>query len=101
MAKFVKPLTETQIKNAKPSKKPLSDGNNLYLYIYPAVRSFVYLYTQPTTKKRIKRKIGEHPHLSLAEAREKVRGYNQLVAQGFDPFEYPKTHRLWGIFLPN
>lgn len=88
MAKFVKPLTETQIKNSKPRATPYSDGNNLYLFVRPAVRSFVFLYTHPTTKKRIKKKIGEHPHLSLAEAREIARGYSQLLAKGFDPFEY-------------
>lgn len=88
MAKFVKPLTETQLKNIKPKATPYSDGNNLYLFVRPAVRSFVYIYTHPITKKRVKRKIGEHPHDTLAEIRERVRGYNHLLAKGFDPFEY-------------
>lgn len=88
MPKFVKPLTETQLRNIKPKATPYSDGNNLYLFVRPAIRSFVYIYTHPTTKKRIKRKIGEHPHDSLAQIREQVRGYNQLLAKGFDPFEY-------------
>lgn len=70
MAKFVKPLSETQIKNSKPKGTPYSDGNNLYLFVRPAVRSFVYLYTPPTTKKRIKKKISEYPYLSLLETRE-------------------------------
>ncbi|TCT13717.1 integrase [Bibersteinia trehalosi] len=88
MAKFVKPLTETQLKTIKPKATPYSDGNNLYLFVRPAVRSFVYLYSHPITKKRIKKKIGEHPHLSLAQARDIARSYNQILAQGIDPFEY-------------
>ena len=88
MPKFIKPLTETQLRNIKPKATPYSDGNNLYLFVRPAIRSFVYIYTHPTTKKRIKCKIGEHPHDSLAQIREQVRGYNQLLAKGFDPFEY-------------
>ena len=88
MAKFVKPLTETQLKTIKPKVTPYSDGNNLYLFVRPAVRSFVYLYSHPITKKRIKKKIGEHPHLSLAQARDIARSYNQILAQGVDPFEY-------------
>lgn len=88
MPKFVKPLTETQLKNIKPKATPYSDGNNLYVFVRPAVKSFVYLYTHPTTKKRIKKKIGEHPYLSLSDARDITRGYNQLLAKGFDPFEF-------------
>lgn len=88
MAKFVKPLTETQLKTIKLKATPYSDGNNLYLFVRPAVRSFVYLYSHPITKKRIKKKIGEHPHLSLAQARDIARSYNQILAQGVDPFEY-------------
>lgn len=103
MAKFVKPLTETQLKNIKPKATPYSDGNNLYVFVRPAVKSFVYLYTHPTTKKRIKKKIGEHPYLSLSDARDITRGYNQLLAKGFDPFEYAeqqaKEHARQGITL--
>lgn len=89
MAKFVKPLTETQLKTIKPKATPYCDGNNLYLFVYRGgAKSFVYLYSHPITKKRIKKKIGEHPHLSLAAAREIVRGYNQILATGIDPFEF-------------
>ena len=37
MAKIVKPLTDTKVKNAKPKNKPykLSDGGALYLEVMP------------------------------------------------------------------
>ncbi|QIM62195.1 hypothetical protein A1D29_02095 [Pasteurellaceae bacterium Orientalotternb1] len=75
-------------KTANQEQRRTVTGNNLYLFVRPAVRSFVYLYTHSITKKRIKKKIGEHPHLSLADAREITRGYNQFLAKGFDPFEF-------------
>ena len=65
MAKFVKPLTETRIKLLKPKQTPYSDGNNLYLHVYSAnKKTFLFWYTDPISKKRLKRKIGEHPDLS-------------------------------------
>ncbi|MEJ9295192.1 tyrosine-type recombinase/integrase [Gallibacterium anatis] len=89
MAKFVKPLTETRIKLLKPKQTPYSDGNNLYLHVYNAnKKTFLLWYTDPISKKRLKRKIGEHPDLSLEEARETTRRYNKLISKGLDPFQY-------------
>ena len=83
MAKFVKPLTETRIKLLKPKQTPYSDGNNLYLHVYNAnKKTFLFWYTDPISKKRLKRKIGEHPDLSLEEARETTRRYNKLISKG-------------------
>lgn len=89
MAKFVKPLTETRIKNLKPKATPYGDGNNLFLHVYNAEKkTFIFWYVHPITKKRTKRKIGEYPYLSLENAREKARAFNKLISQGLDPFEY-------------
>lgn len=89
MAKFVKPLTETRIKTLKPKNTPYSDGNNLYLHVYHQnKKTFLFWYSDPLTKKRLKRKIGEYPDLTLDGARELVRRYNKLIAQGIEPFQY-------------
>lgn len=79
MAKFVKPLTETQIKNLKPKATPYADGNNLYLFVYPSgAKSFAYIYTHPVTKKRVKKKIGDYPDLVLFDARDIAHKYSRL-----------------------
>lgn len=89
MAKFVKPLTETQIKNLKPKATPYADGNNLYLFVYPSgAKSFAYIYTHPVTKKRVKKKIGDYPDLVLFDARDIAHKYSRLLADNLDPFEY-------------
>ncbi|WP_080737819.1 tyrosine-type recombinase/integrase [Gallibacterium anatis] len=49
---------------------------------------FVLVHADPISKKRLKRKIGEHPDLSLEEARETTRRYNKLISKGLDPFQY-------------
>ena len=86
---LLKPLTETRIKLLKPKQTPYSDGNNLYLHVYNAnKKTFLFWYTDPISKKRLKRKIGEHPDLSLEEARETTRRYNKLISKGLDPFQY-------------
>ena len=82
MAKFVKPLTETQIKNLKPKATPYADGNNLYLFVYPSgAKSFAYIYTHPVTKKRVKKKIGDYPDLVLFDARDIAHKYSRLIAK--------------------
>ncbi len=90
MAKFIKPLTDTQLKKLKLSDKSytLGDGNNLYIFVSSKSKIWQFIYTHPTTKKRIKKNIGKYPAVSLAKAREKTISYLALLEDNIDPFEY-------------
>ena len=84
-------LTDLQVSKAKPSHKDrlLSDGENLYLRIRPSgARSWIYIYSQPITRKRIKMGLGAYPSLELREARKLKDKYNNLLALGTDPRIY-------------
>lgn len=88
MAKVIKPLTPTQIKNAKPKDKEysLSDGDNLFLLILPSgSKSWRFNYVRPITKKRTKISLGLFPDITLAEARAIRDEYRTLLAKGIDP----------------
>ena len=76
MATIVKPLSPTEIKNAKPKEKEytLSDGEGLLLLILPSgSKSWRFNYARPLTGKRTKMALGGYPELSLADARANVK----------------------------
>jgi len=90
MARIVKPLSPTEIKNAKPKEKEytLSDGEGLLLLILPSgSKSWRFNYARPVTGKRTKMALGGYPELSLADARAKREEYRALLAKGIDPQE--------------
>lgn len=90
MAKTTRPLTNTEIKNARPREKEynLSDGNGLQLRIKPnGSRLWLLNYSRPHTKKRANMSLGAYPDVSLARARELTRAARELLAQNIDPLE--------------
>ncbi|TVO35858.1 integrase domain-containing protein [Vibrio algivorus] len=92
MAKQVKPLSETQIKNAKPKEKEyiLSDGYGLRLRVKSnGTKTWLLNYTHPILAKRANLTLGTYPITSLKLAREKARHARELIEQGIDP----KSHR--------
>ncbi|WAJ71625.1 integrase domain-containing protein [Catenovulum adriaticum] len=87
MAK-VKPLTNTQIKQAKPQEKviKLADGDGLQLRIRPnGTKTWLLDYINPETKKRTSISLGSYPELSLSEARELRAQARKLIQQKIDP----------------
>lgn len=87
MPKRVPPLTQLQIKNAKPREKPykLADGGGLYLEVTPAGdKHWRMKYRQPNGKEN-KLHFGAFPAVSLADAREKRDSARQLLAADVDP----------------
>jgi hypothetical protein len=73
MARITKPLTNTEVKQAKPREKvyTLSDGGGLQLRIKPnGSKLWLLDYKRPYTKKRTSLSFGSYPELSLAEARK-------------------------------
>ena len=67
MAKTTKPLTNTEVKQAKPKEKEynLADGNGLYLRIKPiGSKIWLFNYSRPYTKKRANLSLGAYPEIN-------------------------------------
>jgi integrase len=92
MANVTKPLTNTEVKNAKPKEKEynLSDGQGLQLRVKTSgLKFWLFNYAKPTTKKRTNIGFGGYPDVSLADARRKRDAARSLLADNVDP----KYHR--------
>lgn len=84
----VKPLTVSDVKNAKPKEMPYSlhDGRGLLLYVSPSGgRTWRIRYAHPITKKRQTFTIGPYPEFTLSEAREQRDDVRRMVSRGVDP----------------
>lgn len=91
MPRITKPLSPTEVKNAKPKEKEytLRDGGGLYLRVTPTgSRIWLFDYYRPLTKKRANMAFGPYPAVSLAQARQKRDEARTLLAQGIDPREW-------------
>ena len=88
MARRTIPLSDTQIKKAKPKEKgyKLFDGDGLFIWISPTGGKLWRLkYTSPVSSKEKTFSIGKYPDITLVTARaERVR-LRQLVKNGIDP----------------
>lgn len=97
MARKITPLTNTQVKQAKPSDKEynLSDGDGLMLRIKPnGSKLWLFNYYRPFTKKRLNISFGIYPAVSLAEARTKRTTARELLAKDIDPKEQRDSHAV-------
>jgi integrase len=98
MARVTKPLTNTEVKQAKSKDKEfnLVDGNGLALRVKPnGSKLWVFNYVRPYTKKRTSLSFGSYPSISLAEARSKRNEARELLAKDIDPKEHrDETSRL-------
>ncbi len=93
MAKFVKPLTNTQVSSAKATDKiqNLTDGGGLYLHISKAgTKSWRQDFTPPITKKRVTMTLGQYPEIGLADARRLRESIKAQLANGEDPRKVKK-----------
>lgn len=87
MPKPVPPLTQLQIRNAKPKDKPykLADGGGLYLEVTPAGGKLWRMkYRRPNGKEN-KLCFGSFPELSLSDARARRDNARKLIAASSDP----------------
>ena len=98
MARTTKPLTNTEVKQAKSKEKvyTLSDGGGLQLRVKPnGSKLWLFDYLRPYTKKRTSLSFGSYPTISLAEARIKRNDARELLAKDIDPKEHrDETSRL-------
>ena len=92
-----KPLTNTEIKNAKPREKvyKLSDGDGLQLRVKPnGNKSWLLDYVKPVTKKRTALGLGGYPTITLLEARKLRDEYRALITRGIDPKDHKEQKEL-------
>jgi integrase len=93
--KKVVPLTDTTIRNLKPTdvNKRLSDGNGLYLltFVNGGSHGWRLDYTYRTVRKTIS--LGTYPETSLKLAREKAAQARSEVAAGINPSEKRKADK--------
>lgn len=95
MPKRITPLSDLQIRNAKPRSKEvkLFDGGGLFLSVQPSGGKLWRLkYRFGGLEKKLS--LGAFPAVSLAAARQKRDEARELVAQGIDPSEWKKTDAL-------
>jgi hypothetical protein len=88
-------LTDAQVKNAKGPPWRLFDGGDLTIEISRKgkhAKSGCFNYMKDG--KRRSMGLGPYPTFSLAELRKKADKCRQLLADGFDPLEEKKAHRL-------
>ena len=91
MARTTKPLTNTEIKQAKPKGVvyTLTDGDGLQLRVKPnGSKIWLLDYRRPYTKVRTSLSFGPYPDLSLADARLKRTEAKALLAKDIDPKEH-------------
>ena len=96
MPRIVKPLTDSQIKNAKPTSREynLADGRGLYLRIRPSgTKEWIFNYYKPNSKRRTNNGLGLYPEVTLRLAREKRERFSSILAEGVDPSVHYKQLR--------
>jgi len=73
MPKLIAPLTDIQVKNAKPKDKPykLADGGGLYLEIMPTGSKLWRMKFKQSNGKESRLAFGSYPLTTLVQAREK------------------------------
>lgn len=90
MPRRVLPLTDVQIRNAKPRDKPysLTDGHGLYIEIMPTGSKLWRMKFPQRGRGYNRLSFGAYPVVSLQEAREKRFSTQRLMAQGIDPGQH-------------
>ena len=104
MPKQITPLSDIQVKNAKPQAKEtkLFDGGGLFLFVssvkstpdgkqLPASKLWRFKYRFNDKEKLLS--FGAYPALSLADARQRREEAKKLLANSIDPGEIKKAQK--------
>lgn len=96
MARLVKPLTATQVQNAKPKESmyKLFDGGGLFLQVTPAGGKHWKLKYRKDDGKEGLLSFGAYPDVSLEQARKKRDEARAQKAAGLDPAEAKRREKL-------
>lgn len=94
------PLTDAQIRKAKPQEKlyKLTDGGGLYLAVSPTGGKVWRLRYEIAGKEKLLT-IGPYPDISLLEARDARSAQKKLPREGKDPSE-EKAQRRRAVIVP-
>lgn len=92
MPKRITPLSDIQVKNAKPREKDykLMDGYGLFLLVTPT-NGKLWRLDYRINSKRKTIALGAYPAVTLAEARQRREDAKKLLANGVDPGEMKKA----------
>lgn len=87
MPRVVSPLTDIQVKNAKPKDKPykLADGGGLYLEVMPTGSKLWRMKFLQASGKESRLSFGSYPEVTLTKARAARAGARQLKVADIDP----------------
>jgi hypothetical protein len=90
MPKLAKPLSDAQIKRAKPGIKlvKLYDGHGLYLEVQPSGGKFWRFRYRQASGKETTIKFGPYPQVGLADAREKRTETRRVLLDGGNPLQH-------------
>jgi integrase len=88
------PLSDTAIRNAKPSAKPakLFDERGLFMIVSPAGGKWWRFKYHFDNKEKLL-SLGTYPDVGLKDARERRDAARKLLANGIDPGQHRKAHR--------
>lgn len=87
MPKLVTPLTDVQVRNAKPKEKPykLFDGGGLYLEVMPTGSKLWRMKYRQANGKEGRLSFGSYPEISITAARAKRSEARELKTKDIDP----------------
>lgn len=96
MPKLAAPLTDIQVRNAKPKAKPytMADGGGMYLEVAPTgSKIWRMAYRQPNGKNT-RLTFGPYPEVTLLAARQKRMDAKKQKAAGTDPAQAKRIDKI-------
>jgi integrase len=96
MPRLAKPLTDTQVRTAKPRAKTytLADGGGMYLEVAPTGSKIWRLAYRQQGGKSNRLTFGAYPQVSLLEARAKRATARKMISDGRDPAQVKRDEKL-------
>ncbi|MDP3669153.1 MAG: integrase arm-type DNA-binding domain-containing protein [Telluria sp.] len=95
MPKLITPLTDIQLRNAKPKDKPfkLSDGGGLYVEVTPGGAKLWRMKVRQANGKESRLSFGIYPEVSLLDARAERTKAKKQQASGIDPAQSKRIEK--------
>lgn len=96
MPKLIIPLTDTQVRNAKPADKPykLADGGGLYLEVTPRGAKLWRMKVRQANGRESILSFGAYPGVALIDARAARANAKQQQMAGIDPVQSKRIEKL-------
>jgi integrase len=92
------PLTDIEVRHAKPGEKPykLSDERGMYLEVTPTGAKYWRMKFRHAGKEK-RLALGVYPEVGLKDAREKRDAARKLLADGIDPAAVKKARKAAAV----